>query len=216
MLIFSLTLLSLSLFAGFYVSSVDDVDGNSYGVVIIGKQSWMATNLKVAHYRNGDAITHITDDNEWGKITTGAWCNYNNDAANDFKYGKLYNWYAVSDPRNIAPVGWHVATDADWKTLSSFLGGETVAGGKLKEAGTINWLAPNTDATNQYRFNALPGGFRGANGRYFKLNEKGEWYSIYKKDKKFAFNREMFFDDSNLHYSIGDSSLGYSVRCVKD
>ena len=149
--------------------TVTDIDGNTYQTVKIGDQWWMAENLKVTCYRNGDAIPNITDGTTWASLSTGAYCEYNNDINNVATYGRLYNWYAVTDSRNIAPAGWHVPSDAEWKQLEMYLGMSqseadatgwrgTDEGGKLKEVGTMHWNSPNTGATNESGFTALPGG----------------------------------------------------------
>jgi len=114
---------------------VVDIDGNFYAVVKIGDQWWMAENLKVIHYRNGDAIPNVTL-REWSALTTGAYCDWGNDPNNAGIYGRLYNWYTVADSRKIAPEGWHVSSDEEWQTLVDYLGGSSVAGGKMKETGT--------------------------------------------------------------------------------
>ncbi len=139
---------------------VTDIDGNTYQTIKIGNQWWMAENLKVTHYRNGDAIPNVTDYTEWVYLTSGAYCAYDNDNSHVATYGRLYNWYAVSDSRNVAPSGWHVSTFEEWQTLEDYLGGSSVAGGKLKEAGTSHWASPNTGATNESGFSALPSGYR--------------------------------------------------------
>src|ERR1035437_4904310 len=127
--------------------------------VTICTQSWMLKNLDVSTYRNGDLIPEVTDGSAWSALTAGAWCWYNNDSAtNASTYGKLYNWYAVNDPRGLAPTGWHVPSDAEWTTLSTCLGGNAVAGGAMKETGTTHWTSPNTGATNSSGFTGLPGG----------------------------------------------------------
>ena len=118
---------------------VTDIDGNTYNSVQIGNQTWMAENLKVKHYRNGDTLTNEKDDVTWCNLTVGAWCNYDNYEPNAGVYGRLYNWYAVNDNRSICPTGWHVPTTEEWDILSLFLGGDSVAGGKLKEPGTLHW-----------------------------------------------------------------------------
>ena len=129
--------------------SLTDIDGNGYDTVKIGSQFWMKQNLNTAHYRNGDIIPQITSTNLWATLYTGAWCWYNNDPAiYAATYGRLYNWYAVNDPRGLAPMGWHVPTDAEWTTLSTSLGGDAAAGGAMKETGTTHWTTPNTGATN--------------------------------------------------------------------
>ena len=149
-------------------ANITDVEGNSYKTVTIGTQTWMAENIKVSKYSDGTTIPNITDNTQWQNDTSGAWSYYNNDAANNTKYGKLYNWYAVSKTsngnKNVCPTGWHVPTDAEWTVLIDYLGGETVAGSKMKEVGTTSWNIPNTDATNTSLFSALPGGSRGSFG----------------------------------------------------
>ena len=147
-------------------ATVTDIDGNVYHTVTIGTQTWMVENLKTTRYRNGEAIPNITDNASWAALITCAYCDYNNIPSNSITYGKLYNWYAVNDSRNIAPMGWHVSTDAEWTTLTTFLGGTSIAGGKLKENGTIHWNSPNVGATNETGFSALPGGYRLNSGFY--------------------------------------------------
>lgn len=150
---------------------VIDIDGNVYQIVTIGTQVWMAENLKVTHYRNGDVIPNVTDGPTWAGLTTGAYCEYDNNVASVATYGRLYNWYAAVDTRNIAPDGWHVPSDEEWKQLETYLGmsqAEADAiglrgsdeGGMLKETGTSHWDSPNTGATNESGFTALPGGHR--------------------------------------------------------
>ena len=157
--------------------TVTDIDGNLYYAVIIGSQCWMAENLKTTKYRNGDAIPNVTDNTTWSALITGALCNYNNDANNMTTYGRLYNWYAVSDSRNIAPVGWHVPTDVELTTLTDYLGGLSIAGNKLKEPGTTHWASPNTGAVNETGFTALPGGYRVSSGSFSNLGNNGYWWS---------------------------------------
>jgi uncharacterized protein (TIGR02145 family) len=138
---------------------------------------WMRKNLDVRTYRNGDKIPHVKSKAIWDTLTTGAWCWYNNDSATGAAYGKLYNWYAVNDPRGLAPTGWHVPSDAEWDTLSTFLGGDGYAGGKMKETGTTHWWDPNADATNSSGFTALPGGTRYYLGEFFDAGGYGYWWS---------------------------------------
>src|SRR5450759_3473794 len=130
--------------------------------VTICTQVWMLKNLDVSTYRNGDLIPKVTDPTAWSALTTGAWCWCSNDSAtNASTYGKLYNRYAVNDPRGLPPTGWHVPSDAEWNTLITCLGGDPfVAGGAMKETGTTHWQSPNTDATNSSGFTGLPGGLR--------------------------------------------------------
>lgn len=134
--------------------------------IVIGTQQWMNKNLDVAFYRNGDEIPQVADPTAWAALTTGAWCYYNNDPIQGGKFGKLYNWYAVNDPRGLAPQGWHIPSDAEWTTLETTLGGSSVAGGKMKEAGFVNWTAPNTAADNSSGWAGLPGGLRFWDGTF--------------------------------------------------
>ncbi len=206
-----------------------DIEGNVYRTVTIGAQVWMAENLKVTHYRNGDAIPKVTDNTAWSTLTSGAYSNYNNDGGNVATYGRLYNWYAVEDSRNVAPEGWHVPSDAEWKQLEMHLGMSqslagatgwrgTDEGGKMKEAGTSHWLSPNTGATNESGFSALPSGLRYSVGGYFDNlgNCDGFWSSTeYSSDG--AWYRALDFERAQVHrYYYGSKQDGFSVRCVRD
>jgi len=159
--------------------SVTDVDGNSYATVQIGTQCWTQSNLTVSKYRNGDSISNITNGtalNQTNRDSTGAWCNYNNDASNGTTYGKLYNWYAVNDSRGLCPAGWHIPTDAEWETIEHFLDSSTT-GGKMKSTGTTLWNSPNTSASNSSGFSGLPGGYNIGNGNFGDLRNNGSWWS---------------------------------------
>jgi len=197
-------------------NTVTDIDGNVYQIVTIGTQVWMAENLEVTHYRNGDAIPNITDNTEWEGLTTGAYCNYNNDEGYVSTYGRLYNWYAVGDGRNIAPDGWHVPTHAEWQTLVDYLGGYAVAGGKLKETGTTHWLSPNTGATNESGFSGLPGGYRYFDGNYYGMNFIAYFWSSTEYSGNYAWSRFLGSNVSEVYYYERDKPHGFSVRCVKD
>ena len=187
--------------------------------VTIGSQIWTSCNLNVSTYRNGDIIPQVTDPTAWIALTTGAWCYYNNDPANNTKYGKLYNWYAVNDVRGLAPIGYHVPTDVEWTILTDYLGGLTVAGGKMKEVGTTSWNSPNTGATNTSLFTGLPGGRRINNGAFQNIgqygafwtstdwldpNTNGAWYYLLTNSQQQA-NR----------YTNG-KIVGFSVRLIRD
>ena len=139
---------------------------NDVPQVQIGSQVWAKRNLDVSTYRNGDTIPQVTDPTEWRNLTSGAWCYYNNDPAIGEIYGKLYNWYALIDTRGLAPQGWKIPSDSDWNVLSNYLGGDSIAGGKLKSTGTNYWLGTNFYGTNDYGFDALPSGSRGENGTF--------------------------------------------------
>jgi uncharacterized protein (TIGR02145 family) len=183
--------------------------------VAIGGQIWQNSNLEVATYRNGDVIPQVTDATAWGGLTTGAWCYYNNDSANGAIYGKLYNWYAVNDPRGLAPTGFHIPTDAEWTTLTTTLGGGSVAGGKMKSIGI--WDMPNIDATNESGFSALPGGYRVFNGTFFdNVNSNGYWWSFSQSDSTNAWLRSLDYDYYSVNRYNSLKRVGYSVRCLRD
>jgi len=197
---------------------ITDIDGNVYKVVTIGDQVWMAENLKVTHYRDGTAITNVTDDDAWVALATEAYCIYDNNAANEVDtYGALYNWYAVTDAHNIALVGWHVPSDAEWQTLVDYLGGSSVAGGKLKETGAAHWNSPNTGATNESGFTALPGGFRNyVHGRYDQMGAYSFFWSATENVSNDAWYRRLYSIHSEVYRGNGIKRLGFSVRLVKD
>ena len=203
-----------------YGPNITDAENNTYKTVYIGTQQWMGENLKVSKYSDGTTIPNITDNTQWQNNTTGAWAYYNNDAANNTKYGKLYNWYAVSKTtngnKNICPTGWHVPTDAEWTVLIDYLGGENVAGGKLKEVGTTNWNSPNTDATNVSLFTGLPGGYRSNTGSYSSICYFGFWWSSTEFNTGSAWNRPLYYYNGNASRDGSDKEVGLSVRCLRD
>jgi len=196
--------------------TMSDIDGNVYRTIKIGTQTWMAENLKVTKYRNGDAIPNVTDTTEWSNLTTGAYCDYGNTASNSSAYGKLFNWYAVTDSRNIAPTGWHVPSDAEWTTLTTFLGGEAVAGGKLKEKFTAHWHSPNEGATNESGFTALPAGGRNTNGSFDGLGFDAYVWSSAEDNGSYAWYRFLVYFNSNMYRNSYKKVEGHSVRCLKD
>lgn len=185
--------------------------------VTIGTQVWSLNNLDVVTYRNGDSIPKVTDPVEWSNLTTGAYCYYNNDSATYASvYGKLYNWYAVNDPRGLAPVGWHIPTDAEWTTLTAFLGGDPVAGEKLKEAGLAHWVTPNL-ADNSSGFTALPGGGRSNTGGANSLvGERGYWWSATEQSATSAWPRALINGTVVVFRTATNKKFGFSVRCVRD
>lgn len=187
--------------------------------VTIGTQVWMQRNLDVSVYRNGDTIPQVTDPSQWAGLTTGAWCYNSNDPANGPVYGKLYNWYAVNDARGLAPTGWHIPSNTEMVTLQSFLGGHDVAGGKMKEAGTTHWASPNTEATNESGFTALPGGFRLTGGGFQLVGLGANWWASnldFTLDTGHAYSCGLSFGNGTL--GIGSNILqgGFSVRCIKE
>ena len=184
--------------------------------IVIGTQQWMTKNLDVAFYRNGDPIPQVTDPTAWAALTTGAWCYYNNDPIQGNKYGKLYNWYAVNDPRGLAPQGWHIPSDAEWTTLETTLGGSAVAGGKMKEPGTLNWLTPNTGADNSSGWAGLPGGGRSGGGTFSNVVDYGLWWSSTEISATYAWYRGLLFSNGNLFRNDNTKQVGFSVRCLRD
>lgn len=200
-----------------HTGTVTDIDGNTYQTIKIGNQRWMAENLKVTHYRNGDAIPNLTANGGWTSTFSGAYCAYNNNENNANTYGYLYNWYAVNDNRNIAPSGWHVSTDDEWQTLIDNLGGSSVAGGKLKETGTTHWYSPNTGATNESDFTVLPGGYRySADGNYYHLGNHGAFWSSTGNNSRNAWYRRLHYNYSNVYRYFNYKQNGFSIRCVRD
>ena len=184
--------------------------------IAIGTQQWMRENLDVLTYRNGDIIPQVTDPTAWAALTTGAWCYYNNDVANGAIYGKLYNWYAVTDPRGLAPLGWHIPTNTEWTILTTTLGGEPVAGGRMKATGTTRWTSPNTSATNESGFAGLPGGLRFSDGSFGVVGDYGYWWSSTETNTTYAWYRNLFYNDGTINRYVDFKQDGFSVRCLRD
>lgn len=197
--------------------TVTDIDGNVYNTVTIGSQVWTKENLRVTHYRNGDPITKVALTSTWNTMTTEAFCWYNNDStANSQLYGALYNWYAVNDNRKIAPAGWHVPTDAEWTTLENYLGGLTVAGGKLKEAGLTHWASPNTNATNSSGFTALPSGYRYSSGVFDVMTYNALYWTATEQNLYYSKYRYLTYMSEAVTVADNNKKAGQSLRLVKD
>ena len=197
--------------------TVSDIDGNVYNTVTIGTQVWMKENLKTTKYNDNTSIPLVTDNTEWYALNTPGYCWYNNDAATyKATYGALYRWYTVNTGK-LCPLGWHVPTDEEWTILTTYLGGESLAGGKLKEQGTIHWLSPNTGATNESGFTALPGGKRNIEGTYTYISEYGFWWcsTEYPNIINSGWSRIISTIFSNVTRSAPDKRYGYSVRCME-
>ncbi len=207
---------------GKFSDCIKDIDGNVYKTVTIGTQTWMAENLKTSKYNDGTTIPNVKDSLEWSKLTTGAWCYYNNDEKNNAKYGKLYNWSVVSKTsngnKNVCPTGWHVPTDDDWMILIGYLGNDSIAGSEMKEVGTISWNSPNTGATNKSLFTGLPGGFRDHKyGSYHNIGYNGSWWSSMEgKATGSAWCRYLYDFIGNAGRGYDGKKDGKSVRCLKD
>jgi uncharacterized protein (TIGR02145 family) len=192
-------------------------DGYSYATVEIGTQCWFSENLRSDHYRNDDAIPGDLDNATWGSTTYGGQAYYNNDAGNLSEYGRLYNWYAVDDARGLCPSGWHVPSDDEYTTLTNFLGGTSVAGGKMKETGTEHWGSPNTGATNSSGFTGLGAGWRNSSGNFYGLLSDGTFWSSSPNSSGLTWVRRLESETAAVHghYDTQVKS-GYAVRCARD
>jgi len=201
-------------------STISDREGNVYKIVTVGTQVWMAENLKSTKYNDGTSIPNVTASTSWGALTTGAYCDYGNVASNSSTYGRLYNWYvgASSNAKNVCPTGWHVPSDVEWTTLTTYLGGVSVAGGKVKEAGTSHWLSPNTGATNTTGFTALPSGTRDYLGTFGTLKTYGCWWTATQASAStIGWYRIVSYNNASVTRSDGiGKKAGLSIRCVKN
>lgn len=203
-------------FRTWHAETVTDIDGNIYHIVTIDALDWLVENLKVTHYRNEDPVTEVSDNTQWETLTAGAYCNYDNEVINAATYGRLYNWYAINDYRSLAPAGWHVSDDDEWTALSTSLGGEAIAGGKLKETGNTHWLAPNSEATNETGFSGLPGGHRIYDGTYDYFTRGGGWWTSTEENTNDAWVRYLDHGSFDVWRYLEDKRYGRSVRCVRD
>lgn len=193
-----------------------DSDGNIYETVDIGEQVWMAENLKTTHYDDGTVIPLVTTATEWENLTTPGFCWYDNDInTNGNTYGALYNWYAV-DTDKLCPSGWHVPSDEDWSILITYLDGDSIAGGKLKESGTAHWEIPNTGATNTTNFTALPNGYRDIAGVYFGIEKYSFWWSTTSVSAISAWNTSLSYASENVSRPGAFMQNGFAIRCIKD
>ena len=193
--------------------------------IVIGTQEWTGKNLDVSTYSDGSVIPKVTDPTQWYNLTTGAWCYYNNDPANGATFGKLYNWYAVagiwneasktdaSQRKKLAPTGYHVPSFSEWTTLTTYLGGDVVAGGKMKS--TILW-SPNTEATNTSGFNGLPAGYRYYDGTFGDIGNNGYWWSSSEDSTTNSWYRNLYYYNGTAYRNYYDKIYGFSVRCLRD
>jgi len=201
-------------------TTVTDIDGNVYHTVTIGTQVWMVENLKTTKYNDGTPITNVTDNGAWGNLSTPAYCWYANDATYKNTYGALYNWFVVdgisNGGKNVCPEGWHVPTDAEWTTLTTYLGGINIAGGKLKEIGLTHWATPNAGATNETGFTALPGSRRYFGGNWGNdIGNNGYWWTATENNTdSWARSMNSSFEYVQRYDYIKRS--GFAIRCVKN
>ena len=196
---------------------VADIDKNTNKTVKIGEQEWMSENLNAGHFRNGSPITEAKSNEEWIKYVKAgqaAWCYYENDAENGKKYGKVYNWYAVNDPRGLAPEGWHIPSDEEWTKLIDYLGGWKVAGSKMKS--TSGWTEDG-NGSNESGFLGLPGGYRDDNnGSCANIGNDGYWWSSTELGKGSAWSRALDYNDDNIDRHGNHKDYGFSVRCIRN
>lgn len=203
--------------------TVSDLEGNAYKTVTIGSQTWMAENLRSIKLTDGKSISYVTDNSAWSNLTSPGYSYYSNDSTSyKAKNGALYNWYTVQTNK-LCPTGWHVPSDAEWTTLATSLGIDSLAGGKLKATGSLDWYVPNLHATNATGFSALPCGYRTYNGFYNNIGYSGNWWSSTEyttSDARFfylRFDKGFAYDNKT---TTGKNSVeklyGLSVRCVKN
>lgn len=186
------------------MAQVTDIDGNVYQTVQIGTQLWMSENLKVTRFSNGDSIPQETQT-----AYDPAWLYYSNNAANDSIYGKLYTGSTPGDNRNVCPIGWHVPSNADWTTLINFLGGDSIAGKKIKS--NNGW-----DGMNESGFNGLPAGFIYGNNAFMLMGTHGYWWSSTPLDQfhQYFTHAESWSDEFNINAEV--NNIGMSIRCIND
>jgi uncharacterized protein (TIGR02145 family) len=196
--------------------TVSDIDGHSYKTIQIGSQNWMAENLRATRYQNGDVIPLVTANAQWAALSTGAWSFYNQDSQYECPYGRLYNWHVAADSRNPCPAGWHVPTDAEWTTLTTFLGGLSNAGGKMKTSGITYWAGPNWMDISPHGFAGLPGGNRTASGASMNLTFYGYWWSATAADASSAWSRYLSYNATNAYRTSYNKAEGQSIRCAQD
>lgn len=205
------------------IGSVTDIDGNTYSTVLLGEQEWMAENLRTSKYANGNQIPEVSSHQEWRSLSYGAWSYLDNNQSHGSNFGKLYNWQAAIDSRNVCPDGWHVPSKDEWNLLKDYLGGAVSAGGKMKSTGTIEdgnglWSSPNANASNQSKFNGNPGSFRNSLGEFLisSMGQIGCWWSSDSSNYSDSFVYILKSNNSLLEFSSFDKRRGVSIRCVRD
>jgi uncharacterized protein (TIGR02145 family) len=195
-------------------NTVKDIDGNIYHTVRIGTQVWLLENLETTRYNDGTSISLIPDNIDWQNTNSGAFCWYDNDSTSyKDEYGALYNWNAVKTGK-LAPVGWHVASEEDWNTLLTYLGGDSIAGGKLKEKGTGHWAVPNVGATNESGFTDIPGGYRKSDGKFYEIGQSGNLWSSTRDSSDNDYFVGLGYNCKSIARGSYNRGYGFSVRCV--
>ena len=213
---FLLATIAILMIATTSPAQVTDRDGNNYKTVKIGNQEWMAGNLNVSHFKNGDVIPEVKTLDAWKKALAAhkpACCYYQNEQPNGKVHGRLYNWYAVNDPRGLAPKGWHVPTEADWNMLANSLGGKNIAGGKMK---TTNGWAYNGNGKNESEFAATPAGYRDDGGAFSYLGQYATWWASSENNAATAWSALLEHSGTAMNLEPGIKGEGRSVRCVRD
>jgi uncharacterized protein (TIGR02145 family) len=214
-IVFAMLLVVFGL-SGCRINSVKDFEGNKYKTVIVGTQVWMAENLKATRLNDGTEINLVPENDAWVKQTTPAYSWYFNDKKeNQNKFGALYNWSAINSGK-LCPAGWRIPAESDWLDLAFSLNGMDRAGGKMKEIGSVNWKSPNTDATNESGFSALPGGYRSIEGVYNYAGIAGYWWSSTKGIDESIIIWYLRYKSGSLYKTMSEKYCGFSVRCLKD
>jgi uncharacterized protein (TIGR02145 family) len=202
--------------AGTIYNKVTDVEGNSYNTITIGTQTWMAENLKTTKLNDGTNIPLVTNGTTWGTLSTPAYCWFNNDEASyKVTYGALYNWYTANTGK-LCPSGWHIPSDPEWTTLTDYLGGLSIAGGKMKEAGTSHWISPNIGATNESGFTGLPAGYRDKTSGFLNIGTYALWWASTGINSTDSWGRGLYNLDATVYRYNYYNNHGFSVRCIKN
>ena len=201
--------------------TISDIDGNIYNTVTIGTQIWTTENLKTTNYSDGSPIIYEAIDSIWGGLTSAAFSTYNNDSTKTVEFGNLYNYYAVIDSRNLCPSGWHIPSDSEWTTLINYLGGDSVAGGKMKEIGLTHWQFSNTGADNSSGLTVIPAGYRYSNygfnkGGFHGLNGNAAIWTSTSSSDSTSLAKYFYPGSASVGYLNQSNSYGMSVRCISD
>jgi uncharacterized protein (TIGR02145 family) len=202
---------------GVPTGTATDIDGNVYDTIRIGKEEWLVQNLKTTTYTDGKPIPLVTDGATWANLLTDAYCWYDNDPANKDVYGALYNWNVIQT-KKLCPTGWYVPSSDNWGPLADKLGGDQVAGGGMKETGTVHWQSPNSGATNHSGFTALPAGMRYMTGNFEMLGQKAAWWCEDEDDFPLppsSWAASVSYNQTGSWTYTAQWPNGYSVRCMR-